>query len=215
MAEHLSDEQRVEELKKWWDENGKAVIAGIVLGLGGLLGWKGWVYFQETQARAASEYYAGVRLAMNENNAQTMVENTDILKNSYSSTPYAALAALELAKFKVEAGELELAAERLRWAMDHGAQEAVRNTARIRLARVLVAQGKYDEVLDLLSKTDFLPVAYLSMVEEVRGDALLGKGEVDKAREAYTKALISASEDPEYLRMKRDDLGEAPERDDA
>jgi predicted negative regulator of RcsB-dependent stress response len=215
MAEHLSDDQRVEELKKWWDENGKAVIAGVVLGLGGLLSWKGWLHYQETQAKAASEYYAGVRLATDENNAQTIVENTDILKTSYSSTPYAALAALELAKFKAEAGELEVAAERLRWAMDHGAQQAVGNTARIRLARVLVAQGKNDEVLDLLSKNDFLPVAYLSMVEEIRGDALLAKGEIDKAREAYTKAMISASEDPEYLRMKRDDLGEALKSDDA
>jgi predicted negative regulator of RcsB-dependent stress response len=211
MAEHLSDEQRVEELKKWWDENGKAVIAGVVLGLGGLLTWKGWVYYQETQAKAASEYYARVRLATSENNAQTIVENTDILQGSYSSTPYAALAALELAKFKADAGDLEVAAERLRWAIDHGAQEAVRNTARIRLARVLVAQGKNDEVLDLLSRSDFLPVQYLSMVEEIRGDALLAKGEIDKARTAYTKALISAGEDSEYLRMKREDLGEAPE----
>jgi len=33
MAEHLNDEEQVEALKKWWSENGKSVVGGVVLGL--------------------------------------------------------------------------------------------------------------------------------------------------------------------------------------
>lgn len=214
MAEHHTDEQQLEEIKKWWSENGKALIAGALLGLGGLLVWRGWGYYQETQAQDASEHYAVVVQAASKDEIQPVIDNTDELKNSYSSTPYAALAALELAKFKARNGDLDEAAERLRWVLGNSSQQTVRNMARIRLARLLNAQNKNDEALELLSSAELSP-GYTSLIEEIKGDALLAKGEKLKAREAYTKALIGIGGNSEYLRMKRDDLGEAPERDEA
>ena len=34
-----SEEEQVDKLKKWWDSNGKQIIAGAVLGLAGIFGW--------------------------------------------------------------------------------------------------------------------------------------------------------------------------------
>ncbi|MDH5355953.1 MAG: tetratricopeptide repeat protein, partial [Gammaproteobacteria bacterium] len=34
-----TDEEQVEKLKKWWQENGRSVIAGIIIGVGGLFGY--------------------------------------------------------------------------------------------------------------------------------------------------------------------------------
>ncbi|MGU3844696.1 YfgM family protein, partial [Vibrio diabolicus] len=39
-----TEEQQVEAIKDWWKENGKAVIIGAVVGLGGLFGWR---YYQD------------------------------------------------------------------------------------------------------------------------------------------------------------------------
>ncbi|PAR85254.1 YfgM family protein, partial [Vibrio cholerae] len=39
-----TEEQQVEAIKDWWKENGKAVIFGAVIGLGGLFGWR---YYQD------------------------------------------------------------------------------------------------------------------------------------------------------------------------
>lgn len=207
MVDYVSDEQRVEELKKWWSENGTSIIAGVVLGLGALVGWRAWISYQENQAKAASDYYGTIVENATQQDAKVIAENTAVLTKSYPSTPYAALAVLHLAKLKAEKGELNEAAQHLLWVIDHSSQDTVRNVARLRLARVYIAQNKIDETLTLLSE-DF-PVSFVSLVEEIRGDALLAKGDVDSARKAYDRALLSAGENADFLKMKRDDLGEA------
>ncbi len=53
-----SEEQQVEAIKDWWKENGKAVVLGVVVGLGGLFGWR---YYQDSVVQAqeaASEQYS-------------------------------------------------------------------------------------------------------------------------------------------------------------
>ena len=44
MNEFVTDDEQVERIKKWWADNGSSVIAGLVIGIGGLLGWRYWVY---------------------------------------------------------------------------------------------------------------------------------------------------------------------------
>mgnify|MGYP001825675182 CR=1 FL=1 len=211
MADYHTEEQQVEELKKWWKENGKSVIAGVVLGVGGLLAWKGWSYYQENHAKAASELYAQVQQATAQSEVKSVTQNTDRLRDDYASTPYASLAALDLAKIESEAGRLEGAADRLRWVLENCAQESLCNIAKIRLARVQIARKQYDQTLELLSGE--IPPAYSSLVEEIRGDALRAKGNIERARQAYTRALMGARGNAEYLKMKRDDLGEVTDTD--
>lgn len=203
-----SDEEQLDALKRWWSENGTSVMAGVVLGIGGLLGWRGWTAYQENQAKAASTYYSVLHAAAKQNDAEAVTNNAEVLQDDYASTPYAVLAALEMAKLKGQSGDLESAAEQLRWALDHGAQDSLRNVARIRLARVLTAQGKTDEALELLAVS--LPASYTPLVEEIRGDAFVAQGKIEKARKAYDRAIIGASGNIDYLRMKRDDLGDPP-----
>ena len=38
MNDYATEEQQVEAIKSWWQENGKAVVLGAVIGLGGLWG---------------------------------------------------------------------------------------------------------------------------------------------------------------------------------
>lgn len=211
MVEHHSDEQQVEEIKKWWKENGRSVLAGAVLGIGGLLAWKGWAYYQVKHAKAASEFYAQIEQAVAQDEVKSIVENADSLREDFASTPYASLAALELAKLKGESGELQEAAEQLRWVVENSPQKMLSNLAKIRLARILNAQKRNDQALELLSGE--FPHGYSSLIDEIRGDALRAKGDIDEARQAYTRALMEAGRNSDYLKMKRDDLGEAPEID--
>lgn len=205
MAAYEDDEQ-LEALKKWWAENGTSVIAGIVLGVGGLVGWKGWTSYQTNKAETASTHYNAMTTAVMDKPSENLLENVTSLQEDYSSTPYAALASLELAQRNAESDDLDVVTQQLRWAMEQGSQESIKHVARIRLARVLTAQNKNDEALEILSVP--LSPAYTSLVEEVRGDAYRAKGEVDKARNAYNRAILSANGNTDYLLMKRDDLGE-------
>ena len=206
-----TDEEQVEAIKKWWKENGRSIIAGVIIGLGGLLGWRAWATHQEKHAMKASEQYNALYTAAERNDAELVFQNSKALQSSYSSTPYAALAALETAKLKAQEGDLDAAKVELQWAIDHSPQEAVRDVAKLRLARVLIVQQEYDAALAVLSEQ--LAPGYTALAEEVRGDAWVAKGEIDKARAAYDRAIVSSGGNIEYLQMKRDDLGEADRSD--
>lgn len=206
MAVH-SDEEQVEALKRWWDENGRAVIFGVVIGVGGLAGWNGWQSYKENRAETASEHYFTLREAVGNDQQDRVIDEATTLRDSYSATPYAALGALEVARLKAEAGELEAAEEQLRWASENASQQVVRDVATIRLAHVLVGQDKLDEALTIAER-DF-PADYASLLDEIKGDVFRARGNVEEARAAYNRAITTATGDIGYLRMKRDDLGEA------
>ena len=202
-----TDEEQLEAIKKWWAENGKAVIAGVVLGLGAIFGWRGWVSYEQGRSEAASALYEEVIIAIEAPDPETAVAVGDRLMNDYADTPYAAMAALARAKTNVESGDLQSAAQALRWAMDNGRDVDVAEVARLRLARVQYALNQPDEALATLQQE--FPPAYAALVEELRGDILVEKGDAEGARAAYRKALQDsrAVVDRSALEMKLNDLG--------
>ena len=60
MSGYETDEEQLEALKKWWAENGKAVLVGVVLGLGAIFGWRGWISHEQGRSEAASALYEEV-----------------------------------------------------------------------------------------------------------------------------------------------------------
>ncbi|MGD8642707.1 MAG: tetratricopeptide repeat protein [Chromatiales bacterium] len=205
MNDYMTEEEKVEAIKEWWRENGRSVVAGVVLGLGGLFGWRGWVDYREGQAEAASLAYVEMRQAAQAGLTEAALAQGTSLREDYASTPYAALAALEAARIAVEDGDLATAETELRWAVDQARQDSVRELARLRLVRVLSAQGNYAAALGLLDSAPF-STAYEALVYELRGDIHRARGEREQAIEAYEQALATARGSTDYLRMKRDDL---------
>jgi len=204
-----TEEQQVEALKKWWQENGRYLIAGVVLGLGILFGWNSWKDHQETQAKAASDLYSQLVGAIESSALDDAKAFEEKLLHDYDGTPYAALGELAMARIYVEEDNLAEAEAKLRWVMDNAGEQELQEVSRLRLAQVLIAMKKYADALSILG-TD-LPAAYISLVEELRGDALRAQGDLDKARAAYDKALLTAGGRSEYLQLKRDSLGAARE----
>lgn len=206
MVAYETEEQQVEAIKSWWKHNGIAVTTGVILGIAALGGWRGWFWYQEKQAIAASDLYVQMQTAVGKDDTDTLQTQAGILRTDYKSTVYAILAALHEAKIQVEKGDLAAAGDSLRWVIDHSGQDAVQDVARIRLARVLVADGKLDEAATVIDR-DF-PEAYASLVDEIRGDIFVAKGETVQAKQVYDRALESADTGQvKFLQMKRDDLG--------
>ncbi|RMG58374.1 MAG: hypothetical protein D6717_02985 [Gammaproteobacteria bacterium] len=206
--QYETEEQQAEAIRKWWAENGKSIIAGVVLGLAILFGWRGWVDWQERQAETASEQFSEARKAYDGGQPAQVHEKAALLREEYARTPYAALATLLEARLDAGEGKLEQAAEGLTWVRDHAREPVLQEVARLRLARVLVALDRPDDALKELQ-----PLAesgaWTSLVEEIRGDALRAKNDIDGARQAYDRALLTAGgRAPRYLQMKRDDLGD-------
>lgn len=204
-----TEEQQVEALKKWWQENGRYLIAGVVLGLGILFGWNSWKDHREVQGKAASDLYSQLTGAVESSALEDAKAFEEKLLQDYDGTPYAALGALAMAKIYVEQNNLVEAEAKLRWTMDNSNEQELQEISRLRLAQVLIAAEKYDDALSMLSTE--LPASYVSLAEELRGDALRAQGNLDEARAAYDKALLTAGGRSEYLQLKRDSLGAAQE----
>ncbi|MCY4420078.1 MAG: tetratricopeptide repeat protein [Gammaproteobacteria bacterium] len=206
MAEFETEEQQVEALKNWWKENGTAVMIGVVLGIGALGGWRGWDWYQEKQAVNASDIFVSVQRTMIAGDAASFRDEAEILRTEYASTPYAALTTLHEAKAQAEEGDLEASAKSLRWVIEHSGQPSIRDIARIRLARVLLADQKLDDAQAAINQE--FSEGFSSLVHEIRGDILVARGEIEQAKQAYDLALDSVhASGVEFLQMKRDDLG--------
>jgi len=206
VVEYTTEEEQLEALKKWWERNGRSLIAGVILGLSALLGWYVWTSYQQRIAEEASSYFHELKELVTRFDSEQYDESVAILQRDYSSTPYAGLASLELAKRKAEDGNLQAAQDALHWALEHTDHQPVVDIARLRLARVLVAQDKAQDALNILDEGS--PEGYTSLSEEIRGDAMVKLGDISQARAAYQQAIDTASGNVEFIQMKLDDLGE-------
>lgn len=206
MVDYATEEEQVEALKRWWRENGKAIVAGAALGILALVGWRGWSWHQETQALEASAIYDRVSARIRDGDREALVTAAERLRDDYGSTTYAALGALAAARAAVDAGEPEAAAEWLRWAMDNGDGAKLGYVARGRLARLEAANGRIDEGLALLDIDP--PPAWAGLYGEIRGDLLTQKGDREAAAEAYRAALDAevTPPDPEAVQRKLNEV---------
>ena len=131
------------------------------------------------------------------------------LLSDFADTPYAELAALGMAKVKVEEGDASAAMPHLRWILDNAGQEPVKHQARLRLARLLLADNQAQQALSLLQGVEY-GSSYQAAYDALLGDVYLALGRDSEAREAYQRALSStngALAARDLLQMKLDNLG--------
>lgn len=183
---YQTEEQQIEQLKEWWKENGTALIVGAVLGLSGFFGWKYWTEKQIAHQEAASSIYLTVTDELESKDLAKLVENAKILKTQYSDTSYAVLAAFHLAKVAVDANNLNDAAVELKWVSESQANSELAQIAKLRLARILIAQDKAEEAIALL--TFDADSGYFEIASFIKGEAFSSLGKKAEALEAYNAA---------------------------
>ena len=197
MADHITEEEQIEALKRWWEENGKQTMLAIALIVGGYFGWQAWTDQNVEQASAASlTYQEMIDSLAGLNPGETLSEDkqlevnslADKLKTEYSDTQYAVYAALTKAKLAVESNDLDAAVSELQWAMDN-ADEVSGLIARLRLARVEAARGDLDKALQLVQGVDAGEMK--SAFEEAKGDFYLEQGNSAAAYTAYQSAMAT------------------------
>jgi len=218
MSEELrTEEEQVEAIKKWWNENGKSLIVTVVVVLGGYFGWNGYQENQRAQGEAASSIYQQlVNKATKPLAEQTEADKTELesvaaqLKTEFPDSLYGQFAGLYLAKFAIEANNFDTAATELQTLVDSGEQGPITYLAQVRLARVFIQQEKLDEALALVSA---IPEAsFAAQYEETKGDVLFSKGDSAGALAAYQAARTSAMAlgiNTQVLERKIDDLAGA------
>ena len=202
-----TEEEQVEKLKAWLKENGLSIVLGIVIGVGGIGGYNYWMHVQETTAAEASGHYTQMLEALDSGADDDLQQQANILLADYSSTEYALLAHLALARMHVDNGDFNAAETALQQVIGGAAQEPLAYLARTRLAAVQIQTEQYDQAIGTLA-VDF-PEQFHALVDELRGDALASQGKTVEAIAAYRKAQNGEPQpaNPEFLRQKLNDLG--------
>lgn len=201
-------EQELEALKSWWQENGRTLIAGVVIGLSGVAGWTWWQGHLRSQAEVASQGYQRLLEEAAQDNHESVRARASTLIEDYPQSGYAALGALLAAKSAVIENDLQAAKQRLNWVIEQSDNPSFRDVARIRLARVLAEENDFDTALEALDAVE--QPAFGASAGEIRGDILVTTGDASGAREAYLGALASETvtgATRSRLQMKIDDLG--------
>ncbi len=181
-----NEQEQWERVKLWLRDNGLWLLAGVVIGVGALAGWRWWEQRVEQRAQQASARYEEILGAFNRSDRTRAFTLIDQLREEYPSSPYADQADLAGARDLVDQNELAKAAERLERVMKGSKDAELQLVARLRLARVQLAQGNADTALATLDGAE--AGAFGPRFDEVRGDARLAKGDRAAALAAYEKA---------------------------
>lgn len=200
---YLTDEEKAEAIKKWWVDNGTAVIGGLVLGVAGLFGWNWWTDRQDARAEVASELYSMALAQVSAGQDTRASALASDLTEKGRGTPYAAMGWALVADIAVRQQETERAIHALEQARTTTRDQGYRQVLSLRLARYLVAADRLDEAETLLGEVT--GDVFAGLRAEVRGDIARARGDTQRARELYLEAR-AAGNDTEFLRLKIDEL---------
>lgn len=202
MEIYSSEEQQVEALKRFWNEYGKAILGGVVIGFVALYGWRYYQAEQRAGAEALSSDYA--KLVQQQGAAEDWLAQAQQFISTNGSNNYAIFAALLAAKEAVTAGNLEEAAKQLHWVQQQATDANVKAIAQIRLARVQRETGDYTAALATLNQA--VPESFVAQQAELKGDVLQLNGDLPAAKAAYQQALAKAGQNTQVLQVKLDEL---------
>ncbi len=205
---YVSEQEQLETIRKWWDENGKAILIGLALGLSALFGYRYWNQVEDTNAETASVNYQHFLQMVAAGPSDEARSTGQAILEGYPKSAYARLTALLLARLAVDDKKFDEAKKHLNWVITHGKGTELAAVAHGRLAQLLLAEGKTAEAAAMLDKIPALTRDKLFI--ELRADVLAAQGNKDAAYKLYTAAIDSLTKlgaNADYLEMKRDALG--------
>ncbi|WP_337009664.1 YfgM family protein [Pantoea sp. AS142] len=204
MEVYSNENEQTDALRNFFANNGKALAIGVVIGIAALGGWRYWSSHQDDTAKSVSAQYQQLTTAMQAGKPETL-EAVNRFASENSNT-YGALAAMDLAKQYVDAGQFDKAATLLQNGLKDTKDANLQAVINLRLARIQLQQNQADAALKTLDgvKGD----GWTAIVADIRGEALLTKGDKQGARDAWSKGVESDASPAlkQMMQMKMNNL---------
>ena len=186
MDDYLDEKEQIEEIKSWLKENWLALVAGVIVGFGGLFSWNWYqdsVYESNTQALAIFDQAQQELTLGNFDTALALLQN---LRSDYNSSPYTDFLGLLYSTYLLSDGNTADAAVEIEYVLNNTTDEYLRLIATWRLARVNVEMTNYDRALELVQNKNH---ALSANFTELEGDVYFFRGEFDLASNTYMSIL--------------------------
>ncbi|MCX7112592.1 MAG: tetratricopeptide repeat protein [Proteobacteria bacterium] len=206
MDDYISEEQSVEALKKWWQENYTSILWGLVLGFAVLTSWNIWQSTKQRKADEASGLYQQLLKAVDAKQAEPAIKLSERIIEQFQGSTYATYATLFAAKLKAEAGDLTGAKKALSDLLAASKDGDIKHLARLRLGEVLLALGENEAALKLFEPLKPRDMGkYESLYEELKGDVYATLDRTSEALAAYELAKEKGDTTP-LLELKINNL---------
>lgn len=200
-----TEEEQVEALKRWWKENSTSTIVGLVMGIVIILGWNYWQDHKKERAAQASATYDQLLKALDDDKKDSADKLAERMQEQFKGTEYAAFSGLFQAKLKAQQGDVAAAKQILK-TIAAESNKALGNIARIRLVRLMLSTGEYEQGLQVINEVDAKQASsYSANYDELVGDLYVALDRLDEARTSYQNALREGQPSP-LLQFKIDDL---------
>ena len=186
-----TEEENTGFLSSLWDKYKYLILLSVVLLGAGIFGWESWSQNRLSNLQDSADMYESFVNSLNDDLDQKVLADQIIKK--YPNTLYADLVTFHLAKISVEEEDLNKAEEHLMWILQrHDSKwgsdfDPIEATARLRLARVLIANDNSNKALEIINESENMS----SSLHEVKGDAEEKLGSYAEAKLSYLKALES------------------------
>ncbi len=208
MDEFLSEKEQIQYIREWWQENRSYILTALIIVIGGVTGNNAWKSSVTEKQLSASSLYESLAVEISENNLEAGEMIADQISEDYSDTVYYEKAKLAMAYFYMSQSRDEDAANSLRNILSKSSDSELSLIAEMRLAKIMLYQKKYQEVIDMLKGN--IGHAFETKYSELLGDAYFGLEEFDKAEFAYMAALKNTNQaqivDASLIQMKINDL---------
>ena len=187
-----TEEENTEFLGSLWDKYKYLIALSLVLFGAGIFGWESWSQNRLSNLQDSADMYESFINSLNDDDLDKKVMAEQIIEK-YPNTLYADLVTFHLAKISVEEEDLNKAEEYLMWILQRrdskwGSDfDPIEATARLRLARVLIANDNSNKALEIINESENIS----SSLYEVKGDAEEKLGFYAEAKLSYLKALES------------------------
>ena len=195
-----TEEEQVQQIKKWWNSNGKQIIAGAVIGLAGILGWNTYSDYQDKQSLNARNLY--LSYASDSNNLGAY----DKLTTDFSSSSYSDQAILLMAKYLFDAGSYTQALGVIE-PLINNRNSVIATTAALRAASIYLQLGQHEQALSILREQS--DDVFLGLIYNLMGDIYLDLGNHVEAQNHYSLAIANVTENSnltQLIQIKLDDL---------
>lgn len=190
MSVYMTEEEQIQAIKKWWMRYSTPILVLLSVVMLCVAGYRYWNWHHEKTLTQASTVYEHLMVAFSNHDNKEIKSYANQLIKNYGQTVYADVARMTLVKIYVGKDQNDKAKNLLEDVVANSKVPAFRQIAKIRIARLLIAKKNFDQALTQLAVID--DDAYMTIVNELKGDIFVEKGEYQQAIKLYKKAISEA-----------------------
>ncbi|MFP3013429.1 MAG: YfgM family protein [Arsenophonus sp. NC-QC1-MAG3] len=188
MEIYTTENEQIDAIKCFFINNAKALVIWLVVGVSAIITWNYWQSYQTNNLQKSAQIFEQISSQLQTGSKQALTSGKQFANET--NNIYGVLINIELAKIAVEKSDIIGAEKALLNALDKAKLDDLKDLINIRLARVQLDLNKTDQAL--ITLTQVHNKGWSMIVEDIRGNVLLKKGDIAGARAAYSKGIESS-----------------------